>query len=310
MYHPVGISKLSENQLSRLRNGHSVRVKLGNHHKVHLSVHQLKKLHAAHKHGKASTISFDPYQMEAHGSGMFGDIARKAKAFVQKHHLQDIVNPVIAKAKRVGHHAVNRASHYAHSQLNRLQPIEGHGMIGDAVRHTAGYMANEKVLDMVHRKRGEGLKHHHHAHHHHAHHGRGLFGGVFNGAASLSNLIGGNGSDEASKVLNGIGGVANAFGLGVAHKQHPIKKTRRPRTRKGKGFLEDVGKFAKTHGKELAKKGVSAGAEYLNDKLKRFRLIHKYRRIAGRRAPVQKKKYHGGGALYPSGYRSGALYPA
>ena len=40
MYHSVGIDKLSENQLSRLRNGHSVRVKLGHHHKVHLSVHQ------------------------------------------------------------------------------------------------------------------------------------------------------------------------------------------------------------------------------------------------------------------------------
>ena len=39
MYHPVGIDNLSENQLSRLRNGHSVRDKLGNHHKVHLSVH-------------------------------------------------------------------------------------------------------------------------------------------------------------------------------------------------------------------------------------------------------------------------------
>ena len=85
MYHPIGIDRLSENQLSRLRNGHSVRVKLGNQHTIHLSVHQLKKLHAAHKNGKASTVSFDPYQMEAHGSGLFGDIARKAEQFVQKY---------------------------------------------------------------------------------------------------------------------------------------------------------------------------------------------------------------------------------
>ena len=34
------------------------------------------------------------------------------------------------QAKRLGHHAVNRASHYAHSQLNKLQPIERHGMMG------------------------------------------------------------------------------------------------------------------------------------------------------------------------------------
>ena len=73
MYHPIGIQKLSETQLSRLRNGHPVRVKIGSHHKIHLSVPQLKKLHTAHKNGKASTITFDPYQLEAHGSGLFGD---------------------------------------------------------------------------------------------------------------------------------------------------------------------------------------------------------------------------------------------
>ena len=149
MYHQAGIDKLSENQLSILRNGHPVRVKLGNHHKVHLSVPQLKKLHSAHKHGKASTIQFDPYQTEAHGSGMLGDIAQKAKAFVQKHHLQDIVNPVIAKAKRLGHHAVNRASHFAHNQLNRLQPIEGHGIMSDVADHL-GEAAFHTALNIPH----------------------------------------------------------------------------------------------------------------------------------------------------------------
>ena len=197
MYHEVGIHKLSENQLSKLRNGHPVRVKLGNHHKIHLSVQQLKKLHKASQKGSASTITFDPYQMEAHGSGIFGDIARKAKAFVQKYHLQDVVNPVIHKAKRLGHHAVNQASHYAHSQLNRLQSIEGSGM-----------------------KRGRRS-------------GKGLFGGILSGASGLSNLIGGPGSDEASKVLGTIGGIANTLGLGVVRKHH-TPHTRKRRTTKRK----------------------------------------------------------------------------
>ena len=74
MYYEVGIQKLSENQLSKLRNGHPVRVKLGNHHKICLSVQQLKKLNTASKKGSASTISFDPYQLEAHGSGILGNI--------------------------------------------------------------------------------------------------------------------------------------------------------------------------------------------------------------------------------------------
>jgi hypothetical protein len=291
MYHPVGIDKLSENQLSRLRNGHSVRVKLGHHHKVHLSVPQLKKLHAAHKHGKASTISFDPYQMEAHGSGLFGDIARKAKAFVQKHHLQDIVNPVIAKTKRLGHHAVNHASRFAHSQLNRLQPIEGHGLLEDAATSLA------LTTYLNHRPKGMGIKHHHH--------GKGVFGGIFNGAAGLSNLIGGQGSDEASKVLNGIGGVANAFGLGVARKHSHTKKRK---TKKGSGFIDDIGQLAKSGAKAIAKKGVEAGADYLNSQINGLGIAPKYRRIVGRRA-IEKKKYHGG-SLYPGGYNGGALFAA
>ena len=85
MYHPVSIDKLSENQLSRLHNGHPVRVKAGNKHSVYLTIHQLKKLESANKKNKAATIQFDPYQQEAHGSGMLGE--RKAKSFVQKHHL-------------------------------------------------------------------------------------------------------------------------------------------------------------------------------------------------------------------------------
>ena len=278
MYHEVGIHKLSENQLSKLRNGHPVRVKLGNHHKIHLSVQQLKKLHKASQKGSASTITFDPYQMEAHGSGIFGDIARKAKAFVQKYHLQDVVNPVIHKAKRLGHHAVNQASHYAHSQLNRLQSIEGSGM-----------------------KRGRRS-------------GKGLFGGILSGASGLSNLIGGPGSDEASKVLGTIGGIANTLGLGVVRKHH-TPHTRKRRTTKGKGFVEDLGAIAKSAGKEMANKGIEFGADYLKNKVsgmgtKRFA---PNRRIVGRKS-AHKKSFGGsgcGGALYPSGvYEGAALYPA
>ena len=85
MYYHISIEKLSENQLSRLRNGHPVRVKICTKHSIYLTIYQIKKLEAAQKKNKESTIQFDPYQTEAHGSGMFGDIARKAKAFVQKH---------------------------------------------------------------------------------------------------------------------------------------------------------------------------------------------------------------------------------
>ena len=278
MYHPISIHKLSENQLSRLRNGHPVRIKMGSHHKVHLTAHQIKKLHQAHNHGKASTVTFDPYQMEAHGSGVFGDIARGAKAFVQKHHLQNVVNPLINGIKksghqtierisRAGHHGIKRGSHLAHSYLNQLQPIEGHGI------------HDKYKLHVMPR-----------------HEGQGLGGLVLNGAAGLSNLIGGNGSGEAADVLRGIGGVANFMGLGVARKHHSHHKPK-PKTKKhhGKGFLEDIGQQAKHYGKELAKSGVRLGSNYVQNKIEGLGVLKPKKRIVGRRRKT-------GGALMAAGY--------
>jgi hypothetical protein len=143
MYYEVGIQKLSDNQLSKLRNGHPVRVKLGNHHKISLSIQQLKKLNKASKKGSSSTISFDPYQLEAHGSGVLGDIGRKAKAFIQKYKLQDIVNPVINRVKKESHKGVSKLSNYAHSKINELQPVEqGEGILGDVLGFINPTMGN------------------------------------------------------------------------------------------------------------------------------------------------------------------------
>jgi len=121
MYQTVGIEKLSDNQLSRLRNGHPVRVKLGNHHKIALNISQLKKLHSASKKGSALTITIDPYQKEAHGSGLLGDIAKKAKAFIQKH------------------------------KIDEIQEIEGEGIIGD-IFSTIGTIANATGAGVAYKK--------------------------------------------------------------------------------------------------------------------------------------------------------------
>jgi len=84
MYQEVGIQKLSDNQLSKLRNGHPVRIKVGDTHKVALSPQQLKKLYKAHKKGSATTIQFDPYQLECHRSGVLGDIGKKNEIISSK----------------------------------------------------------------------------------------------------------------------------------------------------------------------------------------------------------------------------------
>ena len=58
MYHPVSIVHLSANQISKLLNGHPVRVKHGQGHQIEVSAEQHKKLQKAHAKGSASTIQF------------------------------------------------------------------------------------------------------------------------------------------------------------------------------------------------------------------------------------------------------------
>jgi len=66
MYHKTSIQRLSPAQISKLLNGHRVRVKHGHGHEVHLSSEQHKKLHAAHRKGAGITMELDPYQIQMH----------------------------------------------------------------------------------------------------------------------------------------------------------------------------------------------------------------------------------------------------
>jgi len=66
MYTLHTIKALSKPQISRLLNGHGVRVSHGSHHKIHLSHEQSKKHHKASRDDKGYTLHFDPYQMAQH----------------------------------------------------------------------------------------------------------------------------------------------------------------------------------------------------------------------------------------------------
>jgi hypothetical protein len=66
MYHKASISPLSSTQISKILNGHSVRISSGNGHDIELSKEQLKKFAKAQKSGKGMTVTMDPYQMQNH----------------------------------------------------------------------------------------------------------------------------------------------------------------------------------------------------------------------------------------------------
>ena len=123
MYHPVGVSKLSENQKSRLRNGHSVRIKKGTANKLHLTQEQIKKLESAHRRGAAYTIQLNPEQVKQHGSGFFGDIATKVKKLAYQH--RDIINPVIKSLKNAGHKGLTKISTSLHNKIDNIPELTG-----------------------------------------------------------------------------------------------------------------------------------------------------------------------------------------
>ena len=79
MYHSTGVQKLSPSQMSKLRTGKSVRIKLGSGNTLNLTDQQIKKLQSDHKKGAVYTITFHPEQVEKHGEGFFGDIFKGKK---------------------------------------------------------------------------------------------------------------------------------------------------------------------------------------------------------------------------------------
>lgn len=79
MYTKSAIKNLSEKQLSKLLNGHAVRVQFGSGLNVQLSPEQHKKLMKAHAKQKGMTIRFDPYQLLNHGHLRKSGIGRMAK---------------------------------------------------------------------------------------------------------------------------------------------------------------------------------------------------------------------------------------
>ena len=207
MYHTTGVGKLSESQKSKLRNGHPVRIKIGSGNTLNLTDPQIKKLQSAHKKGAAYTLTMHPEQAEKHGSGFFGDIASKAKAFavstVKKN--RDLINPIIGRARSYAKSGIQKLADKANEKIDYYTPeiagegvkrrrgrprlAKGAGIIGDVLKGLVGVTG----LGVVKPKR---LKK-----------GKGVIGDV------LKNLIG-------------------STGLGVVVKPKRLKK--------GKGFMTDL----------------------------------------------------------------------
>ena len=132
MYHSTGVQKLSESQKSKLRNGHSVRIKQGSGNTLNLTDAQIKKLAQAHKKGAAYTLQMHPEQSEKHGAGFFGDIASKAKSLaistVKKN--RDLINPIIGRARSYAKSGIQKLADKANEKNDYYTPeIQGEGVV-------------------------------------------------------------------------------------------------------------------------------------------------------------------------------------
>jgi hypothetical protein len=137
MYHSTGVQKLSPSQMSKLRNGHPVRIKQGSGNSLHLTDAQIKKLAQAHKRGAAYTIQMHPEQAEKHGAGIFGDIKKFALSTVRKN--RDLINPIIGRARSYAKSGIQKLADKANAQVDKFTPeIEGEGIIGDALKGLIG----------------------------------------------------------------------------------------------------------------------------------------------------------------------------
>jgi len=130
-YKEVHIHKLSPTQNRKLLKGEKVRIRLYTsndpHHIIRVSPEQHKKLHRAHKHQKAYTIQFDPYQCEQHGEGIFGNI----KKAINKH--KHLLNPIIRAVKGTAHQGLNKLSKFGHEKIDTIPEFEGNGIVGDVL---------------------------------------------------------------------------------------------------------------------------------------------------------------------------------
>lgn len=139
MYSNADIDSLSVGQLRKLLKGGAVRVRCGSGMKLGLSAPQHKKLMSAHKKGKMMTLTMDPYQMEMHGQGLFGDMGNFF-------------------SRTVPSTLIHRGLPEAGAVLGGMAGAELGGPLGGFAGSKLGRMAGRRLADETGRRTGYGVK--------------------------------------------------------------------------------------------------------------------------------------------------------
>jgi hypothetical protein len=183
----IHIQPFTRPQLRNLGKGKGVRVYSGNH-VIQVNKKQYTQFNKNMRLGKAFTYK----PIGKHGKGILSDIFKFIK---DRPALRGMANTAITTGKRYAHKGIDKGTDYAHRGINYLSG-----------------KAHRKVQDLP-LFEGSGMRRRR------TRRGRGILGATLSGSGELAGMIGGPGSDEAKKWLNGIGTVANVFGLGMKPKK-------------------------------------------------------------------------------------------
>jgi hypothetical protein len=167
MYSDIEINTLSKNQISKLLNGHPVRLMVGVGHTLAVSSEQYKKLMKAKKNDSSATITLDPYQIDEsqhlrddiRGSGVgkkIKSLVKKAKPAIKKaikNKVESVVKEQVSKAKQI---ALKRLNDQVKRDIARRQiedvvdvpsvDVEFYDDIeGEGIKDFVGMMKRKKV---------------------------------------------------------------------------------------------------------------------------------------------------------------------
>jgi hypothetical protein len=163
MYSDIEINTLSKNQISKLLNGHPVRLMVGVGHTLAVNSEQYKKLIKAKKNDSSATITLDPYQIDEsqhlrddiRGSGVVKKIkslVKKAKPAI-KNKVESVVKEQVSKSKQI---ALKRLNDQVKRDIARRQiedvvdvpsvDVEFYDDIeGEGIKDFVGMMKRKKV---------------------------------------------------------------------------------------------------------------------------------------------------------------------
>ena len=267
-YIPVEVAKLSDRQISRILNGHPVRVKHGGNHTLHLSSEQHKKLMRAHKKGSAITLVFDPFQMQEHdhirgaGFGKLGKLVKSASNNLVKSAKNELKQH-IPKAKEL---ALKRATEAIEKFAEKTEDkLQGHGfknLMKGASNHLVKH-AKRELKQHIPKAKELALRH----------------------ATQAIERYGGLAEDR----LQGQG--VGRFFKGVKKGFKKVGQALKPVGRVLKPIAQEFGEQLLEHGKQALLTGAMGALGGMG--------VKHHKRVSGRGRPRKRKS---GGALMPAGY--------